>query len=177
MERILLFLWFWILNSNFLYPFLPFLRPLAVSKPGSGTDDLLIYPQPVTVKCLQNNYVWTLSPPRCFAVGSKDMSTWVFGAERWANLIYYALGGHKDAIVGCFFEESSLDVGTNCRCCFLFYIDHNPDVDSHWFKFKSRNHSDRLQLNIETLLAFLVTFQSWQHLLICVRFAYLMPLS
>ena len=38
------------------------------------------------------------------------MSTWVFGAERWDNLIYYALGGHKDAIVACFFEASSLDV-------------------------------------------------------------------
>lgn len=47
---------------------------------------------------------------RCFAVGSKDMSTWVFGAERWDNLIYYALGGHKDAVVACFFESSSLDV-------------------------------------------------------------------
>lgn len=38
------------------------------------------------------------------------MSTWVFGAERWANLIYYSLGGHKDVIVACFFEENSLDV-------------------------------------------------------------------
>lgn len=47
---------------------------------------------------------------RCFAIGSKDMSTWVFGAERWANLIYYSLGGHKDVIVACFFEENSLDV-------------------------------------------------------------------
>ncbi|KAG8513714.1 Periodic tryptophan protein 2, partial [Galemys pyrenaicus] len=52
---------------------------------------------------------WT-EDSRCFAVGSKDMSTWVFGAERWDNLIYYALGGHKDAIVGCFFESGSLDV-------------------------------------------------------------------
>lgn len=43
-------------------------------------------------------------------VGSKDMSTWVFGAERWDNLIYYALSGHKDAIVACFFESNSLDV-------------------------------------------------------------------
>lgn len=39
------------------------------------------------------------------------MSTWVFGAERWTNLIYYPLSGHKDAIVGCFFEQNSLDVG------------------------------------------------------------------
>lgn len=47
---------------------------------------------------------------RCFAVGSRDMSTWVFGAKRWENLIYYSLGGHKDAVVGCFFEKNSLDV-------------------------------------------------------------------
>ncbi|XP_055975200.1 periodic tryptophan protein 2 homolog [Sorex fumeus] len=54
---------------------------------------------------------WT-DDSKCFAVGSKDMSTWVFGAERWDNLIYYALGGHKDAIVGCFFESCSLDLYT-----------------------------------------------------------------
>uniref|UniRef100_A0A674E8H2 PWP2 small subunit processome component n=1 Tax=Salmo trutta TaxID=8032 RepID=A0A674E8H2_SALTR len=55
-------------------------------------------------------------PPRtcfmCFVVGSKDMSTWVFGAERWSNLIYYSLGGHKDIMVGCFFEKDSLDLYT-----------------------------------------------------------------
>uniref|UniRef100_A0A663N554 PWP2 small subunit processome component n=1 Tax=Athene cunicularia TaxID=194338 RepID=A0A663N554_ATHCN len=54
---------------------------------------------------------WT-DDSKCFAVGSKDMSTWVFGAERWANLIYYSLGGHKDIIVACFFEENSLDLYT-----------------------------------------------------------------
>ncbi|XP_045396740.1 periodic tryptophan protein 2 homolog isoform X2 [Lemur catta] len=52
---------------------------------------------------------WT-DDSRCFVVGSKDMSTWVFGAERWDNLIYYALGGHKDTIVACFFESNSLDL-------------------------------------------------------------------
>ncbi|XP_028835063.1 PWP2 small subunit processome component [Denticeps clupeoides] len=54
---------------------------------------------------------WT-DDSRCFAVGSKDMSTWVFGAERWANLIYYSLGGHKDVVVGCFFEKDSLNLYT-----------------------------------------------------------------
>ncbi|XP_077149662.1 periodic tryptophan protein 2 homolog [Ranitomeya variabilis] len=54
---------------------------------------------------------WT-DDARCFAVGSKDMTTWVFGAERWQNLIYYSLGGHKDAIVSCFFQEGSLDLYT-----------------------------------------------------------------
>ncbi|XP_018431062.1 PREDICTED: periodic tryptophan protein 2 homolog, partial [Nanorana parkeri] len=52
---------------------------------------------------------WT-DDSRCFAVGSKDMSTWVFGAERWQNLLYYSLGGHKNAIVSCYFLEDSLDV-------------------------------------------------------------------
>ncbi|XP_054635716.1 PWP2 small subunit processome component [Dunckerocampus dactyliophorus] len=54
---------------------------------------------------------WT-DDSKCFVVGSKDMSTWVFGAERWTNLIYYSLGGHKDVIVGCFFEKDSLDLYT-----------------------------------------------------------------
>lgn len=54
---------------------------------------------------------WT-TDSKCFAVGSKDMSTWIFGAQRWANLIYYSLGGHKDVIVGCFFEKNSLDLYT-----------------------------------------------------------------
>ncbi|XP_062866597.1 PWP2 small subunit processome component [Trichomycterus rosablanca] len=54
---------------------------------------------------------WT-DDAKCFAVGSKDMTTWIFGAERWANLIYYSLGGHKDVIVGCFFEKDSLDLYT-----------------------------------------------------------------
>ncbi|XP_062905832.1 PWP2 small subunit processome component [Mobula hypostoma] len=57
---------------------------------------------------------WT-EDSKCFAVGSLDSSTWVFGAERWQNLIYYSLGGHKDAIVGCFFEAGSLDIYTLSR--------------------------------------------------------------
>uniref|UniRef100_A0A8C5DY81 Small-subunit processome Utp12 domain-containing protein n=1 Tax=Gouania willdenowi TaxID=441366 RepID=A0A8C5DY81_GOUWI len=54
---------------------------------------------------------WT-DDSRCFAVGSRDTSTWVFGAERWENLIYYSLGGHKDAVIGCFFHRDSLDLYT-----------------------------------------------------------------
>nr|XP_023648696.1 periodic tryptophan protein 2 homolog [Paramormyrops kingsleyae] len=54
---------------------------------------------------------WT-DDSKCFVVGSKDMTTWVFGTKRWANLVYYCLGGHKNAIVGCFFEQDSLDLYT-----------------------------------------------------------------
>ncbi|KAJ8379169.1 hypothetical protein AAFF_G00230810 [Aldrovandia affinis] len=71
---------------------------------------------------------WT-DDSRCFAVGSKDMTAWVFGAERWANLVYYCLGAHKDVVVGCFFEQRSLDLytvsqdGTLC----VWECDTKPD--------------------------------------------------
>ena len=70
---------------------------------------------------------------RCFVVGSKDMSTWVFGAERWANLIYYSLGGHKDVIVGCFFEKDSLDVSVQCDSALK--INKNVNIKTVFFVF------------------------------------------
>uniref|UniRef100_A0A8D0L2J1 PWP2 small subunit processome component n=1 Tax=Sphenodon punctatus TaxID=8508 RepID=A0A8D0L2J1_SPHPU len=71
---------------------------------------------------------WT-DDSKCFAIGSKDMSTWVFGAERWANLIYYALGGHKNAIVACFFEENSLDLYTISQDAALCIWQCDTDLD------------------------------------------------
>ena len=47
---------------------------------------------------------------RAFCVGGKDMNTRIFGAERFANLIIYSVGGHNGPIVGAFFEHNSLDV-------------------------------------------------------------------
>ena len=38
------------------------------------------------------------------------MNTRIFGAERFANLIIYSVGGHNGPIVGAFFEHNSLDV-------------------------------------------------------------------
>ncbi|XP_076839632.1 PWP2 small subunit processome component [Brachyhypopomus gauderio] len=71
---------------------------------------------------------WT-EDSKCFAVGSKDMTTWVFGAERWANLIYYSLGGHKDVIVGCFFEKGSLDLYTVSRDGTLCVWESDTELD------------------------------------------------
>ncbi|KAM6894090.1 PWP2 small subunit processome component [Xenentodon cancila] len=71
---------------------------------------------------------WT-DDSKCFVVGSKDMSTWVFGAERWANLIYYSLGGHKDAVVGCFFEKDSLDLYTVSQDGTLCVWESNTELD------------------------------------------------
>ena len=47
---------------------------------------------------------------RALCIGSKDMNTRVYGAQRFENLVIYSLGGHTDSIVGAFFENNSLDV-------------------------------------------------------------------
>ena len=47
---------------------------------------------------------------RAFCVGSKDMNTRVYGAQHFRNLVVYSMSGHRDAIVGSFFEDNSLDV-------------------------------------------------------------------
>uniref|UniRef100_A0A8C8S8V7 Small-subunit processome Utp12 domain-containing protein n=1 Tax=Pelusios castaneus TaxID=367368 RepID=A0A8C8S8V7_9SAUR len=83
---------------------------------------------------------WT-DDSKCFAVGSKDMSTWVFGAERWANLIYYSLGGHKDAIVACFFEMNSLDLYTVSQDGALCVWQCDTDLDG----LKPRPPKDRTE--------------------------------
>ena len=47
---------------------------------------------------------------RVFCVGSTDMNTRVYGAQKFRNLIVYAMGGHADSIVNAFFDHNSLDV-------------------------------------------------------------------
>ncbi|XP_053684791.1 periodic tryptophan protein 2 homolog [Sabethes cyaneus] len=46
------------------------------------------------------------------AVGSKDHSVRVQGVVYLNNFRPFILGGHRDSIVGCFFEEKTLDVNT-----------------------------------------------------------------
>uniref|UniRef100_A0A3B5MZ74 Small-subunit processome Utp12 domain-containing protein n=1 Tax=Xiphophorus couchianus TaxID=32473 RepID=A0A3B5MZ74_9TELE len=87
---------------------------------------------------------WT-DDSKCFVVGSKDMSTWVFGAERWANLIYYSLGGHKDIIVGCFFEKDSLDLYTVSQDGALCVWESDTELDGLVLKKSSANPGPRRQ--------------------------------
>ncbi|XP_060689223.1 PWP2 small subunit processome component [Hemiscyllium ocellatum] len=90
---------------------------------------------------------WT-DDSKCFAVGSVDSSTWVFGAERWVNLIYYSLGGHKDTIVSCFFEEKSLDIYTLSRDATLcvWQCDTEPEGLQRQFpKSKDKTQTDHSQ--------------------------------
>lgn len=52
---------------------------------------------------------WT-SDSRVLCVGSNDMNTRIYGAEKLDQLVIYSMGGHRDAIVGSFFLNNSLDV-------------------------------------------------------------------
>ncbi|KAF7689577.1 hypothetical protein HF521_012930 [Silurus meridionalis] len=88
---------------------------------------------------------WT-DDSKCFAVGSKDMSTWIFGAERWANLIYYSIGGHKDIIVGCFFEKDSLDLYTVSQDGTLCVWESDTELDG---LFKGPKYSERKKMQEE----------------------------
>lgn len=45
-----------------------------------------------------------------FAVGSKDATVRLYTLENYSNFRPYSLTGHSDAIVGIFFEQSSLDL-------------------------------------------------------------------
>jgi periodic tryptophan protein 2 len=52
---------------------------------------------------------WT-SDSQVLIVGSKDMSSRIHACDFFKNWTVYALGGHSESIVGCFFEKDSLNV-------------------------------------------------------------------
>lgn len=52
---------------------------------------------------------------RLLAIGSRDNTTKICALEFYENFRPYQLAGHTDSIVGCFFEEDSLDVNTISR--------------------------------------------------------------
>lgn len=65
------------------------------------------------------------SDSRILVVGSKDSSTKIYGVDLYENFRPFLLGGHTDAIVGCFFDENSLDVNTVSRNGQVRISNHN----------------------------------------------------
>ncbi|XP_046394793.1 periodic tryptophan protein 2 homolog [Ischnura elegans] len=49
------------------------------------------------------------------AVGSKDMSTRLYGVKMLSKFQYCSMASHTDIIMGCFFEKNSLDLNTVSR--------------------------------------------------------------
>ena len=52
------------------------------------------------------------SDSKILIVGGKDMSARLYPVERIENFKNYALGGHTDVLIACFFERDSLDAYT-----------------------------------------------------------------
>ncbi|XP_063413018.1 periodic tryptophan protein 2 homolog [Mytilus trossulus] len=71
---------------------------------------------------------WT-TDSRVLCVGSKDMNTRVYGAQHFKNLVVYSMGGHRDAIVGSFFEANSLDLYSLSQCGHLCVYECDTDLD------------------------------------------------
>ncbi|XP_029644445.1 periodic tryptophan protein 2 homolog isoform X2 [Octopus sinensis] len=69
------------------------------------------------------------SDSRVLCVGSKDMSTRVYGAIRFKNLIIYTVGGHSDSIVGAFFEKDSMNLYTIAANGIVNYWECNTGLD------------------------------------------------
>ncbi|KAK3099531.1 hypothetical protein FSP39_005884 [Pinctada imbricata] len=71
---------------------------------------------------------WT-TDSSAFCVGSKDMNTRVYGTQRYENLVVYSMGGHGDAIVGAFFEQSSLDLYSVSQNGHICVWESDTDLD------------------------------------------------
>lgn len=57
---------------------------------------------------------WT-SDSKVLAIGSRDNTTRLVAPEFYENFRPYSLAGHTDGVVGCFFEQNSLDLYTISR--------------------------------------------------------------
>ncbi|GAB1610565.1 periodic tryptophan protein 2 homolog [Argonauta hians] len=71
---------------------------------------------------------WT-SDSRALCAGSKDMSSRVYGAIPYKNLIIYTIGGHSDSIVGTFFEKDSMNLYTVAANGIVNYWECNTDLN------------------------------------------------
>nr|XP_039251943.1 periodic tryptophan protein 2 homolog [Styela clava] len=80
-----------------------------------------------------------------FAAGSKDMNTRIYTTIP-GNPLLFSLGGHKDEIVGCFFESNSLDIYTISKDGALNVWESNIDLEN--LGKKGLNRKDRRALKI-----------------------------
>lgn len=87
------------------------------------------------------------SDSRYLLAGSKDMTVRVHSVKRNARIKKFILGGHTDIVVGCFFENDSLDAYTVARNCCISTWEFSTDLQSVARKTRKsalkRNKTDR----------------------------------
>ncbi|XP_062558413.1 periodic tryptophan protein 2 homolog [Armigeres subalbatus] len=87
---------------------------LVFRAPGelSGTYNSFVLQRAFEIAYDETTFIDWACNSKIVAVGSKDNSVRLQGVEFLSNFRPFILGGHRDAVVGCFFEEKTLDVNT-----------------------------------------------------------------
>ncbi|XP_055527884.1 periodic tryptophan protein 2 homolog [Wyeomyia smithii] len=95
----------------------------------SGTYNSFVVQRAFEIAYDETTFIDWASNSTVLAVGSKDNSIRVQGVMYLNNFRPFILGGHRDAIVGCFFEEKSLDVNTISKDGLLMLWECSVAVD------------------------------------------------
>lgn len=72
------------------------------------------------------NWIDWSSNSKILAAGSKDNSVKIYALEYYRNFRPYLLGNHTDEVIGCFFEDDTLDINT---------VSKNGQVNQFYFVF------------------------------------------
>uniref|UniRef100_A0A0P6JRM8 Putative wd40-repeat-containing subunit of the 18s rrna processing complex n=1 Tax=Aedes aegypti TaxID=7159 RepID=A0A0P6JRM8_AEDAE len=104
---------------------------LVFRAPGelSGTYNSFVVQRAFEIAYDETTFIDWACNSKILAVGSKDNSVRVQGVEFLRNFRPFILGGHRDAIVGCFFEETTLDVNTVSKDGLLMLWECSVEVD------------------------------------------------
>ncbi|XP_058465461.1 periodic tryptophan protein 2 homolog [Malaya genurostris] len=104
---------------------------LVFRAPGelSGTYNSFVVQRAFEIAYDETVFIDWACNSKILAVGSKDNSVRVQGVEYLNNFRPFILGGHRDSIVGCFFEEKTLDVNTVSKDGLLMLWECSTDVD------------------------------------------------
>uniref|UniRef100_A0A8D8G919 Periodic tryptophan protein 2 homolog n=1 Tax=Culex pipiens TaxID=7175 RepID=A0A8D8G919_CULPI len=95
----------------------------------SGTYNAFVVQRAFEIAYDETVFVDWACNSKIMAIGSKDNSVRVQGVEFLNNFRPFILGGHRDAIVGCFFEEKTLDVNTVSKDGQLMLWECSVEVD------------------------------------------------
>lgn len=104
---------------------------LVFRAPGelSGTYNSFVIQRAFEIAYDETTFIDWACNSKILAVGSKDNSVRVQGVEFLNNFRPFILGGHRDGIVGCFFEEKTLDVNTVSKDGLLMLWECSTEVE------------------------------------------------
>lgn len=110
----------------------------------SGTFNSFVIQRAFEIAYDETTFIDWSCNSKILAVGSKDNTVRVQGVEFLDNFRPFILGGHRDSIVGCFFEEKSLDVNTISKDGSLMIWECNTDLEDISSGYKKNANEDQV---------------------------------